>query len=153
MRLVAFLILLGFASLAGARGPAGEPYHLIPGQFGPSSNPDGNAILLDAPEGLILVDTGRHPAFTERLIAYARERGRPIAAIVNTHWHLDHTSGNGLVRAAYPQAQVYASNAVDGALQTFLRENREERRAPARRRADPRGAARRSAAVPGDHGS
>jgi glyoxylase-like metal-dependent hydrolase (beta-lactamase superfamily II) len=125
VKILAFLILLGLASLASARGPAGEPYHLIPGQFGPNSNPDGNAILLDAPEGLILVDTGRHPAFTERLIAYARERGRPIAAIVNTHWHLDHTSGNGLVRAAFPQAQVYASNAVDGALQTFLRENRE----------------------------
>jgi len=121
-----FAILLAFASCAAAAArPAPEPYHLIPGQFAPNSSPDGNSVLLDAPEGLILVDTGRHPAFTERLIAYAHERGRPIAAIVNTHWHLDHTSGNGLVRAAFPQAQVYASNAVDGALQTFLRENRE----------------------------
>jgi glyoxylase-like metal-dependent hydrolase (beta-lactamase superfamily II) len=119
MFIVAYLIAL----LAYQHSPA--TYHLIPGQFGPGSSPDGNSILLDAPEGLILVDTGRHPEHNERLIAYARERGRPIAAIVNTHWHLDHTSGNGLVRAAFPRAPVYASNAIDGALPTFLRQSRE----------------------------
>lgn len=27
------------------------------------------------------------------------ERGRPIAATVNTHWHLDHSSGNGRARS------------------------------------------------------
>src|SRR3954470_868363 len=121
------LILLGFASGANAaRPPASEPYHLIPGQFGPNSSPDGNFIFLDAPEGLILVDTGRHPEHTERLIAYAREGGRPIVAVFNTHWHLDHSSGNGLVRAAFPRARIYASNAIDGALPTFLRESRED---------------------------
>jgi len=124
---ILFLILLGFASCAmAALSPASRGYHLIPGQFGPGSSPDGNSILLDAPQGLILVDTGRHPEHTQRLIAYARERGRPIAAIVNTHWHLDHSSGNGLVRAAYPRALVYASNAIDGALPTFLRRSRED---------------------------
>src|SRR4051812_22507075 len=98
------MILLGFASCAAAAPPpALDAYHLIPGQFGPSSSPDGNSIFLDAPEGLILVDTGRHPEHTERLLAYARERGRPIAAIVNTHWHLDHSSGNAMVRAAFPR--------------------------------------------------
>jgi glyoxylase-like metal-dependent hydrolase (beta-lactamase superfamily II) len=122
-----FLILLGFASCAAAAPmPASGGYHLIPGQFGPDSSPDGNSVLLDAPEGLILVDTGRHPEHTQRLIAYAHERGRPIAAIVNTHWHLDHSSGNGLVRAAFPRAPVYASNAIDGALPGFLRRSRED---------------------------
>src|SRR3954467_9766874 len=115
MQKILFLIVLGFATCAAARAPVAAPYHLIPGQFGPNSSPDGNSILLDAPEGLILVDTGRHPEHTQRLISYAHERGRPIAAIVNTHWHLDHTSGNSLVRAAFPGAQVYASNAIDGA--------------------------------------
>lgn len=119
------LLLLGMASLAQAT-PLPDSYHLIPGQFGPGSSPDGNSVLIDAPRGLILVDTGRHPEHTARLIAYARARGRPIVAIVNTHWHLDHSSGNGAVRAAFPAAQVYASNAVDGALATFLRRSRED---------------------------
>jgi glyoxylase-like metal-dependent hydrolase (beta-lactamase superfamily II) len=126
VKTILFLILLGFAAVAAARAPAAEGYHLIPGQFGPNSSPDGNSIFLDAPEGLILVDTGRHPEHTERLIAYARERGRPIVAVFNTHWHLDHSSGNGLVRAAFPHARIYASNAIDGALPTFLRESRED---------------------------
>lgn len=125
MKTILFPILLGLASLAGARAPVPEPYHLVPGQFGPSSSPDGNSIFLDAPEGLILVDTGRHPEHTQRLIDYAHARGRPIAAVFNTHWHLDHSSGNGLVRAAFPRAEIYASHAVDGALATFLRSNRE----------------------------
>jgi glyoxylase-like metal-dependent hydrolase (beta-lactamase superfamily II) len=123
---ILFLVLLGLASLANARGPAREPYHLIPGQFGPNSSPDGNSIFLDAPEGLILVDTGRHPEHTQLLLDYARAQGRPIVAIFNTHWHLDHSSGNGMIRAAFPHAELYASNAVDGALQTFLRQNREQ---------------------------
>ena len=126
MKKLLVLILLGFASMAAA-APRVAPtnYHLIPGQFGPNSSPDGNSIFLDAPQGLILVDTGRHPEHTQRLIDYARERGRPIVAVFNTHWHLDHSSGNGLVRAAFPQVQIYASNAVDGALATFLRTSRE----------------------------
>ena len=107
--------------------PAAQPtgYQLIPGSFEPNRGPDGNSIFLDAPDGLILVDTGRHPAHRDRLLAYARERGRPIAAILNTHWHLDHTTGNGEIRAAYPRAPVYATNAIEGALTGFLRNSRE----------------------------
>ena len=126
MKTILFLVLLALASLASARGPAREPYHLIPGQFGPNSSPDGNSIFLDAPEGLILVDTGRHPEHTQALLDYARERGRPIVALFNTHWHLDHTTGNGMIRTAFPHAEIYASNAIDGALPTFLQHNRED---------------------------
>jgi glyoxylase-like metal-dependent hydrolase (beta-lactamase superfamily II) len=88
--------------------------------------PDGNSIFLDAPDGLILVDTGRHPAHAAKLLAYAKARGRPIAAIVNTHWHLDHTTGNYDIRQVYPQAQVYTTTAIEGALVGFLGRNRAE---------------------------
>ena len=81
-------------------------------------------MFVEAPDGLILIDTGRHPGHRDKLLAYARERGRPIAAIVNTHWHLDHTTGNGELRAAYPQARVYASTAFEGALGGFLARSR-----------------------------
>ena len=53
------LLLLATASCAGAEGP---PYHLIPGSVPLDKGPDGNSIVLDAPDGLIVVDTGRHPA-------------------------------------------------------------------------------------------
>ncbi|MEO5704124.1 MAG: MBL fold metallo-hydrolase [Candidatus Limnocylindrales bacterium] len=86
--------------------------------------PDGNSIFLEAPEGLILIDTGRHPEHSAKLLAYAREVRRPIAAIVNSHWHLDHTTGNLDIREAYPEAEVHATTAIEGALIGFLGRNR-----------------------------
>ena len=115
--------LLAACATAPADAPAG--YHLVPGTFEPNRGPDGNSIFLAAPGGLILVDTGRHPEHRDRLLAYARARGLPIVAILNTHWHLDHSTGNGDIRAVYPQAELYATEAIDGALAGFLREGRE----------------------------
>jgi len=117
------LLLLATASCAGAKGPA---YHLIPGGVPLDKGPDGNSIVLDAPDGLIVVDTGRHPEHAKAILDYARERGRPIAAVVNSHWHLDHTTGNWDIRRAYPQVQVYASNALEGALATYLKQGRDQ---------------------------
>ena len=110
------LIMLG----ACAARSAAEPYHLIPGQVTPNKGPDGNTIVLDAPDGLIVVDTGRHPEHVRAILAYANERRKPISAIVNTHWHLDHTTGNWDIRKAYPNVRVYASDALEGALVGFF---------------------------------
>jgi hypothetical protein len=48
----------------------------VEGGFEPGRQPYGNSIFLDAPEGLILIDTGRHPAHQQKLLAYAKARGR-----------------------------------------------------------------------------
>src|SRR3954462_5206881 len=119
-RLLALLALM----LVGASPAPERGWHLVPGSFEPGRQPDGNSVFLEAPEGLILVDTGRHPAHQEKLLAYARARGRPIAAIVNTHWHLDHTGRKAEINAAYPRALVYASTAVEGALTGFFPQSR-----------------------------
>ena len=120
-----FIDLLALLLAGAGPSPARDPgWHLVPGSFAPGRGPDGNSVLLDAPAGLILVDTGRHPAHQDKLLAYARGRGRPIAAIVNTHWHLDHSGGNAEIRAAYPRAQLYASEAVEGALTGFFPNSR-----------------------------
>jgi glyoxylase-like metal-dependent hydrolase (beta-lactamase superfamily II) len=103
---------------------AAAAWQLVPGTWTPPSGPDGNSVLIDAPAGLILVDTGRHPAHQQAVLAAARKRGKPIAAIVNTHWHLDHTGGNAEIRAVYPGIPVYGSDAVDGALQGFFPQSR-----------------------------
>ena len=118
--MLAMMLLAGCASAE----PAAPAFHLIPGAVPPDKGPDGNSIILDAPDGLIIVDTGRHPEHSAKILSYARERGRPIAAIVNTHWHLDHTTGNWDIRQAYPQVQVLASNALEGALVTYLKKSR-----------------------------
>lgn len=122
------LLMAGAALFAeGNEARPTEPFHLVTGSVPLDfRGPDGNSIFLDAPDGLILVDSGRHPSHAEKLLAYARQKGRPIAAIINTHWHLDHTTGNLDIRQAYPGANVYATTAIEGALQGFLGRNREQ---------------------------
>jgi glyoxylase-like metal-dependent hydrolase (beta-lactamase superfamily II) len=113
------------ASCTGAA--ATEAYHVISGSVPMDKGPDGNSVILDAPEGLIVVDTGRHPEHSAKLLAYAKQRGKPIAAVFNTHWHLDHTTGNHDIREVYPDAPVYATNAIEGALVAYLPRGRERR--------------------------
>jgi glyoxylase-like metal-dependent hydrolase (beta-lactamase superfamily II) len=124
MRLAATLalMLLGCSASIGA-----EPYHFIQGRVPLDwQGPDGNTVVLDAPRGLIVVDTGRSPMQAQAILDYAKARRRPIAAIVNSHWHLDHTTGNYDIRQVYPNAEVYASTAIDGALVGFLNKGRDQ---------------------------
>jgi len=102
-----------------------EPYHFIPGRVPLDwQGPDGNTIILYAPKGLIVVDTGRSPMHAQAILDFAKQRGQAIAAIVNSHWHLDHTTGNYDIRQAYPRVEVYASTAIEGALVGFLNKGR-----------------------------
>lgn len=100
--------------------------HLIPGAILPGRGPDGNTVIFEAPDGLVVVDTGRHAWHSDAILAFAAARQRPIAAIFNTHWHLDHSSGNGRLKAAFPDARVYTTSAIDRALSAdgFLTRNR-----------------------------
>jgi glyoxylase-like metal-dependent hydrolase (beta-lactamase superfamily II) len=93
---------------------------LIPGGFLPNRQPDGNTVIFAAPKGLIVMDTGRHLWHRQAILDFTKSRHSNIAAIVNSHWHLDHVSGNPDLKRAYPDAIVYASNAIDEALTGFL---------------------------------
>jgi glyoxylase-like metal-dependent hydrolase (beta-lactamase superfamily II) len=93
---------------------------MLPGEFPPEREPDGNTVVFKAPEGLIVLDTGRHPWHQQAILQLARDQGAPIVAIVNSHWHLDHTSGNGRLLELYPTAVVIASRAVEGAVAGFF---------------------------------
>ena len=90
--------------------------YLIPGAMLPDRGPDGNTVVFIAPGGLVVVDTGRHAWHSDAILAFATARRQPITAIVNTHWHLDHSSGNRRLKAAHPDARVYTTSAVDRAL-------------------------------------
>jgi glyoxylase-like metal-dependent hydrolase (beta-lactamase superfamily II) len=116
---VAFALTLAQAAATpsppAAREIAPDTF-LLPGALPAERGPDGNTVVLVASAGLIVIDTGRHPWHSDGILAFARSQGRPVAAIVNTHWHLDHSSGNRRIKAAYPQAKTYTTRAVDRAL-------------------------------------
>jgi glyoxylase-like metal-dependent hydrolase (beta-lactamase superfamily II) len=114
----------------------GAGAHLIRGSFSADRQPDGNTVVLDGKTGLIVFDTGRHPEHADKIIAFAKARGEPIVAIINSHWHLDHISGNIPLRAAYPKTMVYSNDpALTEALGSFLARGAEFNR---KRLADPK---------------
>jgi len=122
--LIATLLLAACGPNASAAPLA--PHHLIPGGVYPDKGPDGNTIVLAAPDGLIVFDTGRHPDHSKAILDYSKSVGRPVAAIVNSHWHLDHTTGNMDLLAVFPKARIVASRAIEGEMfRTFITPQRE----------------------------
>jgi glyoxylase-like metal-dependent hydrolase (beta-lactamase superfamily II) len=124
-----FIRILALASIlygacASAASLIAPGTYLIEGEATPNRQPDGNSVIIVAPEGLIVLDTGRHKEHAQRLLDFAREQNRPIAAIINSHWHLDHVGGNPRLRAAFPDIHVYASAAIDAARRGFLADYR-----------------------------
>ena len=117
---------LAACSSAAVAGPV--PFVLQPGHIDLERGPDGNTVILDAPQGLIVVDTGRHPDHAARIVDHARKVGKPVVAVVNTHWHLDHTTGNRDVLSTSPEAFIVASGAVEGALDGFLARSADQAR-------------------------
>jgi glyoxylase-like metal-dependent hydrolase (beta-lactamase superfamily II) len=128
----ALAVVAALAACGGGRSPASAPApaaydpepSVIAGAFPTDRGPDGNSIILAAPRGLIVVDTGRHTEHQDKLLAFAKQAGAPIAAIINTHWHLDHSGGNAELRAVYPGAELIATRAVEGALVGFFPKGR-----------------------------
>jgi glyoxylase-like metal-dependent hydrolase (beta-lactamase superfamily II) len=116
---VALIVLAALAAPPDAAQVAPGVF-LVRGTFVPGSQPDGNTVILRAPEGLVVVDTGRHAEHTQKIIAFAAREGRPVAAVVNTHWHLDHVGGNAVLRERFPRARVFASDAIRAARAGFL---------------------------------
>jgi glyoxylase-like metal-dependent hydrolase (beta-lactamase superfamily II) len=105
--------------------------HLLAGAVPDDRGPDGNTVIITAPAGLVVIDTGRHPWHSDGIVDFARHQKRPVSVIVNTHWHLDHSSGNRRVKAEHPQAKVYTTRAVERALAPdgFLTRNLKAQRA------------------------
>jgi glyoxylase-like metal-dependent hydrolase (beta-lactamase superfamily II) len=133
---IVFVLTLALMQVSTAPPPPiarelARDIYLVPGAVPPDRGPDGNTVIFVAPRGLIVVDTGRHPWHSDGILNFARDRKLPVAAIINTHWHLDHSSGNGRVKAVHPAAKVYTTPAVNRALAPggFLARNYDATRA------------------------
>ena len=115
---------------------------VIRGTFSAGRQPDGNTVVLASADGLIVFDTGRHAAHTQKVIDLAEARGQPVIAIVNSHWHLDHISGNIPLRDRWPGIVVYSNDeALTEALGSFLARGLEENRKAVADPATPEGLA------------
>jgi glyoxylase-like metal-dependent hydrolase (beta-lactamase superfamily II) len=126
MKALIFAFLLASSAPATAAVQQSAATQLAPGAWvvleirSERREPDGNSVIFESPAGLIVVDTGRHAWHRDALLSLAVARRRPIVAVINSHWHLDHDSGNPFLRESYPHLTVYASSAIDEALRGFL---------------------------------
>ena len=125
---VAAALAAGGAGRAEAAQALAPGVWLIPGGIRPDREPDGNTVVFAAPRGLVVFDTGRHAWHSQAILDFAKARRAPVAAVVNSHWHLDHTSGNLALKRAWPGLKVYATDAIDEALGGFLKRSAEQGR-------------------------
>lgn len=119
-RLAPLLAWLAAATTAHAAAPdwteLADGVRVLHGRFERNRQPDGNSLLLLGREGWVLLDSGRHREHAEALDRAVQDSGRPLRAIVNTHWHLDHVGGNALLRERHPAAAVLGSAALQDAV-------------------------------------
>lgn len=100
----------------------------IAGGIAPGRQPDGNTYILENGNRLTVIDTGRHASHLNKIEAFAEEKDAPVVAVINSHWHLDHVSGNIGLRKAYPAMKIYGSGAISEALSGFLAKGAESSR-------------------------
>jgi cyclase len=56
---------------------------------------DSNAGAVETPQGLVAIDAQQYPRLAQKFRAAIEARtGKPVAMLINTHCHLDHTAGN-----------------------------------------------------------
>jgi cyclase len=65
--------------------------------------PHGNTGVIVGDDGVLVIDSDYLPARAVADIALIRRvTPKPVRYLVNTHWHGDHTHGNGVYRDAFP---------------------------------------------------
>lgn len=101
-----------------------ENVSLVPGSLWSEAGigPDGNTVIFGADDGAVVLDTGRHRQHADDVLRAMG--GRPLLALVNSHWHLDHSTNNFVLMRAFPDAELIATDAIDGALRGFLARSR-----------------------------
>ena len=72
-----------------------------------------NALVIEDDESVTVVDTHQLPSAAEELIDTIVERtGKPVAYVVNTHWHGDHVYGNQVYRRRFPDVRIVGHRSI-----------------------------------------
>ena len=114
-------MLLSIPAAAGAQsgtGPYNNRYNinqltpdvytltwdLVPGSFA-----IGNSTFIIGPTDVIVVDSGFSRSSGQAILDALRQiTSKPVAMVVNTHWHADHIFGNQVFKNAFPNVRFAA---------------------------------------------
>jgi len=119
-----FLVIALAASLAAQAGFKVEKYaegiYACIRDEPPGLMFDANVVFIVNDEDVIVVDANLTPTSAKETIAALRQiTKRPVRYLVNTHWHIDHVSGNATWRESYPGIEFIAhTSARDDMLRT-----------------------------------
>lgn len=121
----AVLVAAALSTPASAAAPPGEPVPfaveriaIAPGVYGSFEKRldavvSGNIIAVIGATGVLLYDSGHHPAVTRRVLGDFRRLTRaPVRYVVNSHWHDDHWLGNAAVAESFPDVEIVAHPAT-----------------------------------------
>src|SRR5215472_3095739 len=73
----------------------------------------GNSTVIIGKDAVLVVDTGHFPSLTRRQIDDIRRlTDKPVAFVVNTHWHADHNTGNYVYREQFPAVAIIGTPAT-----------------------------------------
>jgi len=100
--MIGFVRLCAFAALAlaaPAEAQAVELQHLG-GDVSVLIGTSCNVLILPSEGGTLIVDDQRGSNFAETMAGIRSLTSSPVRYVVNTHWHLDHSGGNGAFVAA-----------------------------------------------------
>lgn len=125
-----FALLLSIAMLACAPPAAAAPpdpallapyvaRELAPGVHLLATPPEylgdvtSNIVVIEQSDGLVVIDSGLTAADGRRVVAFARSLGgKPVKALLYTHWHNDHPQGGSEIKAAWPNVRIVSTAAT-----------------------------------------
>ena len=83
--------------------------YVIRHEDAPDTFPQGNTTVVVGERAVLVVDSCYLPSSARKDIQQIRAwTKKPVRYLVNTHWHYDHTMGNGAYREAFPGITVVA---------------------------------------------
>ena len=83
--------------------------YVIRHEDAPDTFPQGNTTVVIGERAVLVVDSCYLPSSARKDIRQIRAwTKKPVRYLVNTHWHYDHTMGNGVYREAFPGITVVA---------------------------------------------
>lgn len=86
-----------------------EGIYTIRHKDAPDTFPQGNTTVIIGEREVLVVDSCYLPSAAREDIAQIKQwTNRPVRYLVNTHWHFDHTMGNGTYWDAFPGLTIIA---------------------------------------------
>ena len=74
---------------------------------------EGNVVVIEQSEGLVVVDAGGSPPSGEAVVGEIRKISpKPVKVLIYTHYHGDHNLGAGAFRAAWPHCLIVSTEAT-----------------------------------------